>query len=334
MDALAPALATVATAGFFQGSFMTPSKWIRGWAWENYWLIFAVVAYLVSPWTLALATIPQIFAVYARCSAQVLLLALLFGTLWGLGAVTFGLGVDALGIALGFAIILGVATAGGTLIPLIVLPGAQVSTSLLALTLAALAVMLLGVAVCSLAGRWKESTVSPKSYSRGVAICLASGILSACGNLGFNFGGEVTAQAQRLGVPSHLAANALWTLLTLPLFAWNAGYAVVLLKRNATFARYRQPGLIRSAALAALMGVMWMTGMALYGAGARMLGPLGPSLGWAILMSVMVIVANVAGFATGEWTPAPAAARRRLALGIALLVLAIGALGILNGIKV
>lgn len=334
MDTLAPALATVAAAGVFQGSFMTPSKWIRAWAWETYWLVFAFVACLVSPWTFALATTTQIFAVYARCPAQVLLLALLFGTLWALGAVTFGLGVDALGIALGFAIILGVASAGGTLIPLLVLPGAQVSISLLVLIIAALAVMLLGVAVCSLSGRWKETPVSLQPYSRGVALCLASGILSACGNLGFNFGAEVTAQAQRLGVPSHLAASALWTLLTLPLFAWNAGYAAVLLKRNATLARYRQPGLIGSAALAALMGVMWMAGMALYGAGARMLGRLGPSLGCAILMSVMVIVASVAGFATGEWTPAPPAARRRLALGIALLVFATGALGVLNGIKV
>ncbi|MBL8290191.1 MAG: hypothetical protein JNN08_00070, partial [Bryobacterales bacterium] len=333
MESLLPGLAVVFAAGFFQGSFMAPSKWIRNWAWENYWLIFAATAYLISPWILAFVTIPQVFEVYARCSAQVLWVIAVFGTLWGLGAVTFGLGVDALGIALGFAVILGVATVGGTLIPMLILPSAQASGWLIVLTMAALSIMLAGVTVCSLAGRWKETSSTGRSYGRGVAICVASGVLSACGNLGFNYGAEVTQRAQELGVPSHLAANALWTLLTLPLFAWNAGYAGMLLKRNGTIRNYRLPGASASVALAALMGVMWMAGMALYGAGARMLGPLGPSLGWAILMSAMVIVANLIGLGTGEWKQAPPAARRQLVGGLALLLAAIVILGILNGSK-
>jgi len=214
-----------------------------------------------------------------------------------------------------------------------VLPSAQASGTLVLLTIAALLVMLAGVAVCSLAGRWKEKEAAGRSYGRGVAVCVASGVLSACGNLGFNYGAEVTQRAQELGVPSHLAANALWTLLTLPLFAWNAGYAGILLKRNRTGKNYRLPGAAVSVALAALMGAMWMAGMALYGAGARMLGPLGPSLGWAILMSAMVIVANLIGLGTGEWKPAPASARRQLMGGLGLLLAAIAMLGILNGSK-
>ena len=57
-------LAIVLAAGLFQGSFMFPSKWMKGWAWENYWLIFATIAYLISPWLLALATVPQL----AKCT--------------------------------------------------------------------------------------------------------------------------------------------------------------------------------------------------------------------------------------------------------------------------
>ncbi len=75
------------------------------------------------------------------------------------------------------------------------------------------------------------------------------------------------------------------------------------------------------------MGVMWMAGIGLYGAGARKLGPLGASLGWGILMAGMVLVANAFGLATGEWEKAPAAARRQLGYGILLLVLAIAGLG-------
>ncbi|MCC6589874.1 MAG: hypothetical protein IT168_24480 [Bryobacterales bacterium] len=333
MESIVPGVLTVAVASVFQGGFMAPSKWIRGWAWENYWLIFAVTAYLISPWVLAFITIPQVFDVYARCSPSVLVTVLVFGTLWGVGAVTFGLGVDALGVALGFAVILGVATVGGTLIPLITAPPANWNMNLSLLTGAALLLMLAGVAVCSLAGRWKEKTAQGRSYTRGVLICAGSGILSACGNLGFNFGAEVTQHAQELGVASHLAGNALWTLLTLPLFAWNAGYAGILLKKNQTSKNYRKPGAGRGIVLAALMGAMWLAGMSLYGVGARLLGPLGPSLGWAMLMSGMVIVANLVGLGTGEWSGAPAANKRQLAYGLGLLMISIALLGIMNGSK-
>src|SRR6266851_8777887 len=108
-ESFLPGLLLVLLAGCFQGSFMAPSKWIRSWAWENYWLIFAVTAYLICPWALAIATIPQLFEIYSGASAPALAAVALYGAAWGIGAVTFGLGVDAIGLALGFAIILGVA---------------------------------------------------------------------------------------------------------------------------------------------------------------------------------------------------------------------------------
>jgi L-rhamnose-H+ transport protein len=84
---------------------------------------------------------------------------------------------------------------------------------------------------------------------------------------------------------------------------------------------------------ALLMGVLWMAGMALYGIGANRLGRLGPSLGWAILMSSMVLVANALGVLTGEWHAAPSRARRQLALGLALLLVAIAGLGFANSLQ-
>src|SRR5437868_15375825 len=97
---------------------MLPMKWTRHWAWENSWLVFASTAYLLCPWLLILTTIPQAFEVYRHSSAGSLITVMLFGLGWGLGAVTFGLGVDAVGLALGFAIILGVAGSTGALLPL------------------------------------------------------------------------------------------------------------------------------------------------------------------------------------------------------------------------
>jgi L-rhamnose-H+ transport protein len=319
-------LALVLAAGFFQGSFMAPSKWIRGWAWENYWLIFAVTAYLVCPWVLAFATIPRLLEIYAGAARGALLAALVFGTGWGFGAVTFGLGVEALGLALGFAVILGVAATCGAVIPLFFTTVGFAQGSVIG---GSLLLMLAGVAVCSYAGKWKEAAGGTRSYRRGLAICIASGVLSSCGNLGFAFGGAITQRAQEMGIAAASAPNVLWTLLTFPLFLCNAGFAVYLLRRNGSAAKY-SASTVRNGALAVIMGVIWMSGIALYGVAARKLGQLGPSLGWAMLMASMVLVANLFGILTREWTEAPQSSKNLLRIGVLLLILAIAGLGYAN----
>jgi L-rhamnose-H+ transport protein len=329
-DSTFAGIGLVLLGGLFQGSFMAPSKAIRGWAWENYWLIFAVTAYLVCPWLLAVFTIPRLAEVYAGAGLRPILAAVLFGSGWGAGAVTFGIGVDALGLSLGFAIILGMAATAGTLVPLLLQSSGNLSPGFALAIAVCLLLMLAGVAVSSFAGAWRESKEGRRNYARGVAICVASGLLSACGNLGFAFGADLPARARQMGVSESAAQSALWTLLTLPLFACNAGYALLLLRRNETFRRFRTPQSGRSFLLAVSMGVLWMAGIAAYGAGATKLGSLGKSLGWAILMSAMVFVANLLGIATGEWKGAPRFALQRLAAGILLLLVAIGGLAFVN----
>lgn len=331
-ESLALGFLFVFGAGLFQGSFMAPAKWMRGWAWEHYWLIFAITAYLIAPWLIAIATIPRLFEIYAAANRSSLLSVVIYGAGWGVGAVTFGLGVDALGLALGFALILGVATIAGTVIPLLVTPDFTLSRLQLVLIAISLAVMIIGVTVCSFAGKWKEKEGGSRNYYKGVFICLASGLLSACGNLGFAFAGSITKVAQNLGVPEAIAPNALWTLLTFPLFLCNAGYAMYKLRKNRNIRQFQVAGSVRNLLLAIAMGVMWMAGISLYGSGARKLGPLGPSLGWAIFMTSMVVIANLFGIFTGEWAEAPRASKRKLAVSILLLILAISGLGVANGL--
>lgn len=333
-DTVLTGLALVVAAGLFQGSFLFPSKWMQGWAWENYWLIFAAVAYLVCPLALAVATVPHLAYVYAGVTARTLALMLLFGFAWGLGALLFGLGVDSVGLAIGFAVILGVAATCGAVIPFLLNPPEHFSMAQTVVAVGAIALMLAGVAVCSFAGKWKETQgTMNRSYSRGILICVLSGLLSSCGNLGFVFGAQVAHRAEGLGAPRHLAGNAVWVLLAIPLFLCNSGYAVWLLMRNGTASCYRAAGSGRKILLGLSMGAMWMAGMSLYGMGARRMGGLGPSLGWAILMSVMVLVANLLGLAAGEWSGAPQLSKRRLAGGVMLLLVAIAGLGYVNQLQ-
>jgi L-rhamnose-H+ transport protein len=331
-DSSQAGVALILLAGTCQGSFMLPSKGMRDWAWENYWLIFATTAYLISPWFLALTTIPNLFRIYSGASAGDFASVVTFGVAWGAGALTFGLGVEALGLALGFAVILGTSAVFGTVIPLLVAPHKDLSSFHLILLTLSIIVIIAGVFTCSLAGRWKESSgFRGGSYSHALLLCFLSGLLSSCGNLGLVFGADITARAESLGVAAEIAPNAVWTLLTLPLFLCNAGYSLYLLRRNATAALYRNGATARCFSLAVLMGLLWMAGFAFYGMGARRIGSLGTSLGWAMLMATIVLVANGLGLATGEWVGSPSRSKRQLGAGVLMLVCAIAGLGFANG---
>src|SRR5579872_6706646 len=139
----------VVAAGVLQGSFMVPMKFTRRWAWENTWLGFATTAYLLWPWLFVWATLPHFSAVFAATSLRSLIVVELLGLGWGVGAVTFGLVVDKLGMGLGFTIILGLAASAGTLIPLAVLFPEKLLRPQGLLTMTALLLVLGGLACCS-----------------------------------------------------------------------------------------------------------------------------------------------------------------------------------------
>lgn len=82
-ESLRAGMALILLAGACQGGFMLPSKAMRNWAWENYWLIFATTAYLISPWLLAFATITNLFKIYSGASTSTLAAIATFGCKWG-----------------------------------------------------------------------------------------------------------------------------------------------------------------------------------------------------------------------------------------------------------
>jgi len=322
-------LMLVLGGGLLQGAFMAPVRFIRKWAWENYWLVFATTAYLVIPWIIAAFTVPKLLEIYTTTPTTALIEVVAFGTAWGIGALAFGLGVDKLGMSLGFAIIIGTGTIVGTVIPLVTAPSNLTRGSLL-LILGCLVITVSGVIVCSSSGRWKEAgAMRSGKYRQGVLICIASGTLSACGNLGLAFGSAITERAQSLGVTSSVASNALWALLTLPLFLFNSGFSLVQLLKNHTLTHYATAW--KSNLLFAVsMGVLWMTGLSFYGSGAERLGSVGTSIGFAIFMSSTVLTAAGLGILMGEWKNAPGKAMRQMGAGVALLLIAICLLAAMN----
>src|ERR1700751_3564805 len=172
-------LLLVVLAGLLNGSFAAPMKRMADWRWENTWLIFAVLGLVVIPWAIAFVTVPQLGSVYTGAPSSALVKVLLFGILWGVGATLFGLGISRVGLALGFALILGITACFGSLLPMAILHPDQLTTKRGIALITGTLVMALGLILLSLAGQTREREAGTRENERsgfrmGLIICIFS----------------------------------------------------------------------------------------------------------------------------------------------------------------
>jgi len=315
-------------AGLASGCCMLPMKFARQWQWENLWLVFSIVSLFILPWGLALFFVGNLSRVYGAVAPQQLLLTFLLGAGWGVAQILFGLSIARLGMALGYAIIIGLGSLGGTLVPLFFNNHAVLGTSRGALILSGLAIMVAGIAVSAQAG-WQrddgQKTETGTGYTLALLLAILCGIMAPMINYSFAFGQDIAVHAVQLGASPVRAAYAVWPVTLIGGLLPNLVYCSYLLSHRKTWNAFRSPGL-HDAGLASLMAVLWMAAMALYGVASVYLGALGTSVGWGIFQIFMIITANCAGLVTGEWRAAPRSARRTLYASLVLLSVATGLL--------
>jgi L-rhamnose-H+ transport protein len=262
--------------------------------------------------------------IYAGVLPAQLLLTLLLGAGWGVAQVLFGLSIARLGLALGYAIIIGLGSLGGTLVPLFFKNRAVLGTSSGALILSGLGVMVAGIAVSAYAGKQREQgqkTETGKGYYMALLLAILCGILAPMINYSFAFGQDIAVRAVQLGVSPVRAAYAVWPVTLTGGLLPNLAYGVYLLFHKKTWSVFRGPWL-PDAGLATLMALFWMGSMAIYGVASVYIGRLGTSVGFGLFQIFMIVTANCGGLVTGEWTTAAPRARRTLYAGLALLILA------------
>jgi L-rhamnose-H+ transport protein len=326
MSSTSSGIATLIIAGVTNASFTMPMKYARKWAWENTWLAWTIFALVVLPLAAALVTIPNLSMVYRSASPDIILEVCGFGAGWGIAQVFFGLAVDMVGITLAFSIVLGTSAAVGSLIPMVSLHRQYLNSTAGYAVLGSIALVLLGVMLCAVAGRMRErpserSPSSQKRTSRGLLLAILCGLCASFMNFGVAFGTPLVDVARSLGATDLKAINAVWLPLLLAGAVPNVMYCAWLLKRNHSGIRYRVG---RSHwALAATMAVLWFGGTLLYGLAASQLGTWGPILGWPLFMSLIVITATMLGMFTGEWKDSGAFPIFIQWAGVTVLVLAI-----------
>jgi len=329
----------VLIAGFFQGSFVLPMTLTKKWQWEHTWATFSFLGMLLFNWLIAVLIIPDILSIYKAVLSGDLGILILFGAGWGIGAILFGLGMDRLGMALGYPIIMGLIASLGALIPLVLFFPATLIAFKGIVLLIGTAIVIIGIILCTLAGIRKQPADSIQkdtktaSFSVGLLIAIFAGILSCFPNVGMAFGTRVIAAAEAAGTPAMFAANAVWALFFTIGFVVNFGYCLFLILKRKNMKEYAgSPHVLRNIGWGALMAIQWIGSFYLYGIGAAKLGKWGVVVGWPLFISLSIGIGNLWGLWRGEWKGASVSARTLLNWGLFVLLIAVIAIAVSNSL--
>ena len=319
----------VIIAGFFQGTFILPMTMTKGWKWEHIWGIFSLLGMLVFNWILTLIFIPSVFAILTSIPPADLIILILFGTGWGVGAILFGLGMEKLGMALGYPIIMGLIASLGALIPMILFFPASVLTASGFILLIGTANVIVGIIVCSKAAASKQtkenaSKVNKSSgLSAGLAIAIFAGILSCFPNVGMAFGNNIIERTKELGISDTFASNIVWSLFFTMGFIVNFGYCLSLIIKNKNIKDVIAFNPFKNLGFGIAMALMWIGSFYLYGMSAPDLGKWGVVVGWPLFISLSIVIGNLWGIWRGEWKDTPSLARSLLNKGLVILIIAV-----------
>ena len=337
-------VAMVILGAVLGGTFALPSKYGKDYPWEMLWGSFFLFATLILPLVLTGFWSKQIFSTWHQATWAELLPPIFFGILWGFGSFVSGLAFATAGLSLAYAITMGMQTIFGSTVPLIFGGSNNLSVRVIAIVLSGILVCLIGVLLTGYSGILKDRKLNQKrtdelnnnksKVRRGVVLAIFGGILAACLNYSFSFGQPVLdiAKGQFNGDASK-ATLAVWILALVGGSISSLGYCIYLLIKNRQISQTNKFPLKKLFLLAFIMAVLHDGAIFFYGLGSDLLGKLGPTIGFAIFASGMMLVGNLNGFFTKEWTGAGINVKGLLFTGLGLIVSGILILAYSNSLR-
>lgn len=345
--------------GFASGSFYMPYKKVKGWSWESFWITGGLFSWLIVPPLAAYLTVPGFMDIIRQGSSQVLWTTFLMGLLWGIGGLTYGLGVRYLGVSLGSSIILGLCSVFGALVPSVYYyfrpkVGKDTIADLFGtswgqMVLLGLLLCIVGIVICGKAGSMKDKDLGKSHVDasgsefylvRGLILAVISGVLSACFSFGIEAGASLGETANQIWKAHHpgqgeflFRNNVIFVVILWGGLTTNGIWCLILNARNKSFGDYtnRKTPLLKNYLLCALAGTTWFLQFFFYGMGESKMGNGASS--WILHMSFIILVANMWGIVSREWNGVRPQTRKAILIGIATIILSVVVVGIGNSMK-
>lgn len=321
-------LLIIAAGAFCQSSSYVPINKVKSWSWESFWIVQGTFAWLVLPLIGAQLAVPEGHGLFELIcmSPKDAAMTMMYGALWGVGGLTFGLSMRYLGVALGQSIALGTCAGLGTILaPVFTGRVSELTTSVVI----GVIVTLVGIAVIGVAGSMKSSLLSEEekreavkdfNFGKGITVALLAGFMSACFNIGLAAGSELRFE----GVNEMYATLPATFLVTLGGFCTNAVYCFYQNGKNNTWSDYGKGNVWGNNLLFCLLaGALWYSqffGLSL-GKGFLTSSPSLTTYAFCILMALNVTFSNLWGIILKEWKGCKPSTIAVLVLGIAVLIL-------------
>lgn len=333
--------------GLASGSFYVPFRRVKFWAWETYWLVGGFFSWIIVPGVVGLFMTRDLLAVLHEAPRESIFWAYVFGVLWGLGGLTFGLTMRYLGMSLGMAVALGYTAAFGTLMPPIFrgeFASMVLGTHSGIVILAGVGICMLGIVFAGAAGVSKEKEMSDQqkreaikefNLKRGLLVATFSGVMSACFAYGLAAGDPIKELTIKHGTPSLWQGLPVLVVVLLGGFTTNLIWCVILNVRNGTSYQYlsseirgerdssnvaalRVP-MMANYLFSALAGTTWYMQFFFYTMGETQMGRYKFS-SWTLHMASIMIFSTLWGIALHEWKGAGTRTKLLVALSLAVLV--------------
>ncbi len=354
--------------GLASGSFYVPYKGVKKWSWETYWLVGGFFSWIICPWLLASLLTNDVWGVLKQQNGSTLWWTYFFGAMWGFGGLTFGLTMRYLGMSLGMGVALGYCAAFGTLMPPIFkqfMPAIPVDSTIIEIarttagqvTLAGVAICLLGIGIAALAGFTKErempeaqkkKVIKEFNFKKGILVATFSGIMSACFAFALTAGNPIGDASLAAGT------NKIWTglpkliVVLLGGFTTNFIWCALLNLKNRSGYQYfsshlrpehapvpeagalTQPDLkvpvLANYLFSALAGTCWYFQFFFYTMGETQMGKF-RFASWTLHMASIIIFSTMWGWIFHEWKGSSRKAHLLIAGGIATLILSTCVIG-------
>ena len=336
-------LLIIAIGSFGQSSSYVPINKVKNCAWESFWIVQGIFAWLVFPLLGALLGVPEGMGLFELLGNGGAAKAIVYGILWGVGGLTFGLSMRYLGVALGQSISLGTCAGFGTLLPAI-FAGTNLFQGQGLILLVGVCITLAGIAVIGYAGSLrsknmteeeKKAAIKDFALTKGLLVALLAGVMSACFALGLDAGTPIKEAALTNGVKPLFAGLPVILLVTFGGFLTNAAYCIQQNIKNKTGKDYFSvPGgiFVNNVLFCALAGVLWYSQFFGLEMGKSFLvdSPLLMAFSWSILMSLNVTFSNVWGILLKEWKGCNSKTISVLVIGLVILVFSVFAPSLMN----
>jgi L-rhamnose-H+ transport protein len=287
---ISAAILPILLAGIMNGSFVIPTRYIKNINSEKIWLFHSLIGLAIIPWLLLLLVSPTAFQYYPLLQSNTWVFLIMGGAIFGIGQVCFAYAIAFIGVALSFAVNLGIGVTIGSLF--VVFYQHEFFTSSGYRVSLAVLLIISSLIVSYYASRNKQNLHHiTHNYHMGWILAIVAGIASGFQNITFVM---VAFHTQT----QFQANNSFWVW---PPFLLAAAIPMMIgfiyrIRQNRANSSFNIKGILA----VIIMGLLFTGSLALYSRGMSSLSLTEQVLGWPILMVSIILVSQGWGLFYGE----------------------------------